>query len=274
MSDNPACTLLLPKNLACLAKLTAKGEQIRFGATQGVQLSRTKLGYSAVATDGRVAAMVEGEPEHDAADYPGLSALASAPNSAASSIVPAKEWANAFKTAPKEGRHGKPILSNVACVMGNDITTLASTNLETVNVQTPRNLDGRFPNIKQVIPARNAVVTVAVDPKLLASVLLAAAEFTTDESKRVDLTIYPNNAPIAVRCQNASQKFTGVVVPLTVPAADRPKTPRPIGTQEYCIRTERITPILLAAFNSGDHARVIRCRTYVARLHVRYVGQA
>jgi hypothetical protein len=197
--------------VSALGKLCAKENERRYGATTGVRIERTEKGYRACATDGRVLGIVTG-PCDDPAAYPHIPALSSAPNSASSAVLSVKALDSACKAIPK--RYGKPILGNLAVVLGETVSTLASTDLSSQSVSQPQNLEGRFPAVEHVMPAGAPVVTFSVDPKLLIALLTAAQAFTNDESKRVTFSVYAKNAPIKVDCDNDAQHFTGLIVPL------------------------------------------------------------
>src|SRR5262249_29596562 len=107
---------LLPRNLQALASLCRK-EEGRYAMT-GVRLITTETGYRAEATDGRMLGRVVANYPATAADYPALSALASAPNGQQKPTIPADAWKAAFKAIPKQKKWShKPILDNVAAAL-------------------------------------------------------------------------------------------------------------------------------------------------------------
>lgn len=241
MSDttNMGPQLLLPRNLGALAKCTAKGEQLRYGATTGVQLEATTDGYRATVTDGRQLVTVEGTHPADREQYPTWPALASAPNSGTCNVIGGSDWAAAFKAIPKQGRaFRKPILDNLAVVLGSDVTTLASTDLSGTNVAQPINLtrlvtkdgardkqpDQRFPNWRHVMPIKAPVFSIAVDPSILIQVLTTVREFTAEDTKRVNLEFFHPDHPFRITASTTEQKCTAVIVPLTIsPTAPKRK---------------------------------------------------
>ncbi len=78
---------LLNKGHAAVA-LAASTDETRY-ILQGIYLVETKTGLTAVATDGRMMAMVEDKSaKFAAADYPANVIPADAPNGATSAIVP------------------------------------------------------------------------------------------------------------------------------------------------------------------------------------------
>jgi hypothetical protein len=208
-----SCALLLPANLGELARL-AGDDRARF-ALSGVHLVRGPEGYRAEATDGQALAVVTGTPD-DAALYPDLPGLAQAPNGATEALVPAKEWRRAFRAAPR-GRlvRAKPVLGNVAAVLGETVTTLASTDLDCTSLAQPRNVEGRFPDAEKVLAGRKkAGVKVTVDAALLAEFLKVAAAFSPDGGGRVTLELAGDGAPLRVGTGNGRQTFRGLVMPL------------------------------------------------------------
>ena len=211
---------LLPLNLGPIADVCASAEHSRFGATTGVQLTvkRDASGiecYSAVATDGRRLIAVEGETT-DGKEYPHVAALAAAPNGAMSATIDGRTWKKLFTGAGKlVGKRGcNPKCRAVAVVMGEQVSTIGATNLESANVETVRNLEGRFPNWKQVVPMETqAEYVVQFDPAIMAETLSAMAKIVGDESHRVVMRLN-GDSPIVLQAANAEGKVTGVVVPL------------------------------------------------------------
>jgi DNA polymerase III sliding clamp (beta) subunit (PCNA family) len=208
--------LLLPTNLASLVKMA--GDDTRYSMS-GISLSVLPDGrYRAEATNGRYLARVEGTPD-SSDDYPVIPALVSAPNSATSALIPADDWTGAMKSAPKGRKIGaRPVLGNVAVVMGEKTTALGTTDCASESVRQAINIEGRYPKTDDVFPAGEPAVTFDVDPKLLAELLTVAAGIACDsQHNRVTITVYSNRAPILVEAQNASkaQTFRGLVMPLT-----------------------------------------------------------
>lgn len=202
--------LLLPANLGSLAKLCSK-ENPRY-ATTGLRVRSTKEGYRIDATDGKRLGIVTG-PVDDAADYPPVPALATAPNGEAEAFVQAGVFEKVCKTVCKRG---KPILGNVATVLGKDVATLATTDLENFNVQSPRNVQGRFPNTDDVFPKEKRKASFFVDATMLADMLKVAKEFSAEGQGKVEVIVYAADKPIEIRSQNEKgQKFRGLIMPLS-----------------------------------------------------------
>jgi len=221
---------LLPVTLAPIADIAATDNAVRFGATTGVKIDLTPItakdddtniighSFTAVATDGRRLLRVKGECDtsKEPNTYPPIPALDSAPNGQLSAVVPAKDWTKAFREAEKLTRRGcKPILRNVAFVCGEQVSTLASTDLERVSFHQPRNLDGRFPAWEKVIPEGTPTYEIAVDPILLAELLTTMSKLAGDDhAKRVTMSFHQPDRPFVLRTHNPSMDALGIMVPL------------------------------------------------------------
>jgi hypothetical protein len=206
--------LLLPANLAVLVKAAAREQHCRFGATTGIRLTATPDGYQAEATNGRILARVKGAMPFDPQDYPDVPALQSAPQGETVGTIPAEVWSKAFKGVPK--RPVKPVLGTVAAVLGKDQATLVSTDLENANVQSPRLVEGRWPNSDQVFPKGKPRFTLNVDAKLLIDLLQVAMAFSSqDHNHKVTMEFHDRNQPFAIRTKSDDgQEFSGLIVPL------------------------------------------------------------
>lgn len=216
---------LLHSNLAPLARASST-DGARY-AMQGILIEHLDdlgpdlpAGYRAVATDGRILVLVEGRTEpYERSEFPSIPALETAPNGSSKAIIPARVFTQAMKDAPS-GRlvANKPILGRVACVMGEQVSTLATTDLETNLVRQPRNVEGRFPDYASVFPETEPAVTISFNAHLLVELLKIAATFTPDDADGVvKIEVRTKNTPLVVRCQTAGgeQKFTGLCMPLS-----------------------------------------------------------
>jgi hypothetical protein len=214
-NNQPPQKLLLPANLAVLVKAAAREQHCRFGATTGIRLTATKDGgYQAEATNGRILARVKGSMPFDPQDYPDVPALQSAPQGETSGTIPAEVWSKAFKGIPR--RPVKPVLGTVAAVLGKDQATLVSTDLENANVQSPRLVEGRWPNTDQVFPKGKPRFTINVDAKLLIDLLQVAMAFSpADHNNKVTMEFHDRKDPFAIRTRSDDgQEFSGLMVPL------------------------------------------------------------
>src|SRR6516162_4259807 len=220
--------LLLPANLAVLVKAAAREQHCRFGATTGIRLTAIRDGYQAEATNGRILARVKGAMPFDPQDYPDVPALESAPQGETVGTIPAEVWSKAFKGVPR--RPVKPVLGTVAAVLGKDQATLVSTDLENANVQSPRLVEGRWPNTDQVFPKGKPRFTINVDAKLLIDLLQVATAFSSqDHNNKVTMEFHDRNQPFAIRTKSDDgQEFAGLIVPLAIPEeAQQPREQQP-----------------------------------------------
>ena len=221
---------LLPINLGPIATIAAK-EAARYGATTGVHLEFGEDQFLAVATDGRRLLQVngdcvqaftpitdtDGKITQERVEYPGFAALDSAPNGECKGVVPAKDWAKAFADAGKIVRKScKPILRSVATVCGKDVTTLGATDGDRVSFHQPRNVDGRFPDWKRVIPTESTRYEINVDPILLAELLETISKLGCDDKARsVTLAFGAPDRPFRIYPTAQGELQTlGVMVPM------------------------------------------------------------
>jgi hypothetical protein len=213
---NQSQRLLLPANLAGLVRLAARQPHCRFGATTGVRLSATSDGgYRAEVTNGRVLGIVTGKQPADPQEYPEVPALAAAPTGESQGTIPADVWSRAFKTVPRKSAV-KPILGNLVAVLGKDQATLVSTDLENVNVLTPRLVEGRFPDTGKIVPKDKPRLRINVDAKLLIDLLQVASGFSSEEqNNKITMEFFDSSRPFVVRSRtDEGQEFTGMLVPL------------------------------------------------------------
>jgi len=202
--------LLLPPNVAKIASVAAKDQHGRYGATTGIQVSRRDDKYRIEATNGRVAAIITGTPDQ-AEDYPTCPFLQAAPNGAASAVVPASIWSKGFRDLPKRTA-AKPILANLAVVLGKERITLSSTDLETDRAVQPRVVEGRFPEIDRIIPKGKPKATACVSIAELRS-LLSVAEAV---GSGVTFEFHDKNGPLVLRAKHddSDQEFLGLAAPI------------------------------------------------------------
>lgn len=199
-------TILLHSNLSAIAKLV--GESSRY-VMSGIHVSRKgETGYRVVATNGKVLGLVEGDAG-PTDEFPTIPAVETAPNGANSAIVPAAEFVKAMKDVPR--KMVRAAMNCLACVIGTQQTTLASSTLDSNIVRQPRNVEGRFPNVDKVIPKTAPAVTLTFNPKFLAELLQVASEFAADGI--VTIEVRGANQPLVIRASSPSQTFTGLAMP-------------------------------------------------------------
>lgn len=204
--------LRIHPNTAALAKLTSN-EPNRY-PMGGIHVVANEDGYRLEATNGKFLGIVTGSnvTGGPGEEFPDIPALLTAPNGASQALIPAKEFARACKDAPV--KHFKAVLRSVAVVMGDDCSTLATTDLESNLIRQPRNISGRFPDTRDIVPTSPPTVTLRLDPDLLAQLLTVASEFT-GEKGGVTLEVRDGNTPVVIRTGNGEQEFTGLLMPLT-----------------------------------------------------------
>lgn len=206
----PRRALLLPPNLAALAKLT--NDRDTNYTLSGVHLISTETGYRAEATNAKYLGVVSGvmaDPETHGA-FP---SVANADNGAAEVIVPEAVWTEALKSTPK--KQANPIERNAVAVIGSDCVTFGTADAGRKRTISTPPLDGRFLDALRVIhdAAKHTQTRVAVDAKLLRE-LLAVAESFCESGSRVTIELGGPDRPLIVRSQNPEQTFTGLLMPL------------------------------------------------------------
>lgn len=220
--------ILLPNKLAGLALIASK-DALRY-ATNAVHLKvKQPTGapqeWIAEATDGRVAMRVEGSEVASHDEFPATSAFRDAPNGAMSGLVPASEWSEAMVKSAKSTRKlkYKPSLQSVAVKLAANEVALASTDIESFSLATPRLVEGKFPNLDAVMPAKKDLIAkVNVTPARLSLVMEQAAKLTGAES--VTLSVFKSSnakSPSMILVESATPeiKVTGLVCPWSEPVA-------------------------------------------------------
>lgn len=245
--------LLLPSNIKSLAPI-ASTETGRY-ALNGFHIIDNKDTYRVEVTNGRAMGIVEGKmQDEDSFPVHLIPALKAAPNSSGHAIVPTKSVVDICKKVSAKAVRAKPSLGNIACVMSPRVVTLAATDLERPSVEQPAPIEGRYPNVSEVIPKDTPVATVTFDPAEMVNLLNAAAQFDDpDESGKVAVTLALHNHPsyplIVLRSSSAknSNRFLGVLVAYTMPAKDGKKNKIMPMTEEYLARLKEWNDVLSGA---------------------------
>ena len=209
--------MLIPGKAFKVEKLAAR-EATRY-AMGGVLVERGADGKARlVATDGRRLGIVTWH-EEEPGEFPAIDGLASARGGAMRAIIPIADAAALAKAkAPKS----KPILANVlmdeASVNGK--AEFATTDLERVSRTSSRTIDGEFPAFDRpnagVIPTGEPVVTITVNPALLAELLMVAEAIACpSDLPAVRLSIYGDNVPMRVDAEANGVSFMGLLMPIT-----------------------------------------------------------
>jgi hypothetical protein len=191
--------VLIPKNVASLAKLCAK-ENPRYAVTGVRVIDSHKATYRLEATDGRVLGVIQGS-------CPGMEPEPHVPENA---VIVAKDWLAGCKMAtPKES-----VLLTLNTAQ--DVCTFETGK----GSATAAQLDGRFPPVNEAFPKKPAMISVDVDPGLLIRVLEVAKAL---ELERVTLHFYRLSggglsAMLGISGNNEQGQFyDGLCVPLELP---------------------------------------------------------
>ena len=207
--------ILLPANLGAVAGAAAR-DNMRYSLS-GVHVRIEDGAYRVCATDGKIMALVSGHSEHDPLEYPAPPELVDVPPSAQQAVIPAREWKQAFRDAPRaRSVSEQPILGSVALHLGATESILASTDLEKVNVARVPNETGRFPDYDRVIPTAAPRETVQLDAERLLDLLKVALAYGPgdDQSNRLTLEFHGPGKPLVLRTSNGGQQFLGLLMPL------------------------------------------------------------
>ena len=142
--------LFIPRSLCALKRVAAKFEHARFQATQGIRIALASGVYRAEATDGRRAMVVQGLIPVEDPPWPGFKDL---PDDACEAVILPRDLERACKVGEDflQSRFG---LFGIA-TMGDDVCLGLGSELVTA-----RTVEGRFPNINQIIPKKTAFVHV------------------------------------------------------------------------------------------------------------------
>jgi DNA polymerase III sliding clamp (beta) subunit (PCNA family) len=196
--------LLLPRNLAKLVDIATR-DPGRISMT-GIRVLEYADGYRLEATDGRRLLIVRGPNNHrelTPQERLTLASLEDAPNDIFNALVPGEDWAAAFRAAKKA--------ECVGLALGEvDVTFAAGSQL----LKT-RQVEGRFPDVDAVLPKREPLWSIAVNPQLLAGLLTAMAQIAGEDGRRVVLHYYGAKDPLGISCMNAEGQFgDALLVPL------------------------------------------------------------
>src|SRR5687767_10719735 len=204
--------LFIPRSLCALKRVAAKSEHARFGATQGIRITLAPGLYRAEATDGRRAMIVQGLIPPEDPPWPGFKDL---PDDACEAVILPKDLERACKVGEdflqsRFGTFGIATMGNEVCLgLGSELVTA-------------RTVEGRFPNISQVIPKKRPLFTFSIDPRYLAETLLAMADLLPDHARAVQCFYYGDGLPIGFCARNIENgtMIDALVVPLVAPKPD------------------------------------------------------
>jgi hypothetical protein len=216
--------LALPASLAALTRCA--GEESRYSMA-GVQLTDPGGGqYRATVTDGRRLIHVQGYcPETKTEPAGELGCPPDVPV-----MVPRDAWDTIFRFAPKligyeRNSYGEKT-APVRVARLSDGRVLLSSKDRTL---TTDQLDGHFPDWRQVMPKKNPIAVVSVNPKLLAETLTALAAMLGDEFQRVTLCYFGPNTAIGLVAKNSAACIDALLMPLDEPTP--PAKPQKMESQ-------------------------------------------
>lgn len=199
--------LFIHRSLCALKRIVSKSEHERFGATIGIQIETLgNVMYTATATDGRRLMIVQGMCPERTPNWDGFKEL---PDDSCLTILRPSDLERAIKA-------GDAYLNKTFGVIG-----LATTK-QTIHLGVGddciavRPVEGRFPNVKQVIPNKKPLVSFRLDPKLTAETLLAFADMLPETQKGVELFYYGEGIPVGICAKNCEtgEVYDALIVPL------------------------------------------------------------
>jgi len=190
--------IYVPKPLGGLAALCG---QARHYALHAVRVLEYQGGaFRLEASDGRRLAVVRGRGG-DAP--PELAGLEAPPDPVFEALIPADAWKDGFRQAGKA--------PGVALLLGRNAVRLAAGagRREAPNLRESE----RWPDVAQALP-RPPAWSVAVDPRLLSGLLLAAAACAeaAGDAAPVQLLLYPRVSYVGVAFNAGGLIFDGLVV--------------------------------------------------------------
>jgi DNA polymerase III sliding clamp (beta) subunit (PCNA family) len=151
----------------------------------GVHLCGGSEHYLAEATNGHVAATVSS---------------GTAGSESAQAIVPKGAWTAAFTRVRKKGSLDVCVEADVAILTTGDETESTISRVKAV--------EGRYPNIADVVPKAAAQAAVRVKVSRLIALLKVA--MAVEPHVWIELR---DSAPIVLRCENDAQRFLGLLMP-------------------------------------------------------------
>jgi DNA polymerase III sliding clamp (beta) subunit (PCNA family) len=164
--------------------------------------------FCCVGTDGRYMLIARGIQAGDARGH-----LGCPPDRAV--LVPAVAWTEAFRKMPK--------LLDTPSWSAKKPTVEVSLEGQKVRLSgrersfTCDEIDGRFPNWRQVLPKRPPAFTIYANPDYLAELLKTVSGMLGGETKRVTLAFWSDNEPLAfvARDRESGLCLDGILMPLT-----------------------------------------------------------
>jgi hypothetical protein len=167
---------------------------------------------------------VQGLTAMDDPPWPGFKDL---PDDACEAVVMPKDLERAAKLGDQFVQDRFDMIG--LATSGNDI--YLGLGSDVINTRT---VEGRFPNISQVIPKKRPLFTFRVDPKILAETLLAMADLLPEVSRSVQFFYYGEDLPLGFCARNIDNgiMIDALVVPLTTTKPDPKDKPAEGKAQE------------------------------------------
>lgn len=196
----------LPANLRNMHKLCASPFEARWGGTTCVRVEGSDKYSTVQATNGKVAVCSTIRDENH--PYPGVEEIETY---GGETLIAPNDWQKAFQMLSAFQKQS-PAHSHLPLAIGQAGNTV---KLATMNsfMAVPAQDEARFPNLEQVFDVGFPLVSVKVNPALLASVLNVLSDVCGDEKKCVELFICKN--VIAIKHSSANQTTEALVVPFT-----------------------------------------------------------
>ena len=200
--------LYLRKSLGRLADVCSA--DVGRASMMGVRVLEYAESYRLEATDGRRLLIVRGP--NDGGDGRNESIgwlhalLEDAPDGTFDGLIPAKEWSAAFRSAKA---------NPVGLVMGDKQFSFG------FGQQTLRGslVEGRYPDVRAVLPRKAAPVAIRVDARLLASLLMSMAAVRSDGDQWVDLHFYGSKTPMGLSWRDANGMTADAILMPLIPDA-------------------------------------------------------
>ena len=209
-------SFLISSKLAPAAEFATKdGHNPRYA------LSSVKLSYVGVpkdkpdtiraeATDGKRMIRVE-MPAEKVDDFPRIDGVNMDDKGETDCVIAAEDFKSIFTKLPK--RNAKAILENAIVSPTKETMKVntASTDLQTQNVKTLRQVEGMFPNFDDVYPTAKAKFTVNFGSKLLGDSLRTLERLGAENVKFefIDAT-----SPVRMTAEKDGIKIQAVIMPM------------------------------------------------------------
>lgn len=193
--------LLLPCRLKVLSMVASKGAS-RYAMT-GVRLLRVKGGYQAQATDGRIAVWVEGGNVNpgSAADPETLQTALRHESDAGEAIIPASDWEKGMRQDGKAPYAGVSLGRQKSGIAVNGSLLVAD------------NVEGRWPDIKGIVPKCPPLVTIDLSPHHLERLCKV---WKALGAQRIRLHVFRPNLPVGLfGLAESGEAVSGLIHPLT-----------------------------------------------------------